>query len=90
MKTGLLSRLRRLEETQVAQLDDFIEVQYGNLKHLPDRYVGLRHTVTVGRNADGTYEWEERPGPAPAAERDRGRHTVIQVNYFDKKPKLDQ
>jgi hypothetical protein len=35
------------------------------LKELPADYTGERHIVTVGRDPDGNYHWEERPDPEP-------------------------
>lgn len=49
-----------------------IVVQYGYLKTLPDDYTGPRHVATVmqlppGPDGENWFEWEERPGPAPAS-----------------------
>lgn len=41
------------------------EFQTGHLKQLPPEYTSDRHVVTVGRDPNGTYRWEERPGPEP-------------------------
>jgi hypothetical protein len=65
MKATSLSRLKRLEEVQAIENLPPIEFQTGYLKELPPDYTGDRHIVTVGRDPDGTYRWEERPGPEP-------------------------
>ena len=41
----------------------------GYLNELPAEYTGERHIVAVGRDPDGTYHWEERPGPEPNDQR---------------------
>ena len=41
-------------------------IQIGYLEKLLPDYIGERHIVTVSRDQDGNYRWEERPGPAPA------------------------
>ena len=68
MKAALLKRVQRLEEVRVAACQP-PEFQVGYLKKLPAEYPGERHIVTVGRDPDGTYHWEERPGPEPDDER---------------------
>jgi hypothetical protein len=45
-----------------------VEFQVGFVKKLPAEYTGDRHIVTVGREPDGLYHWEERPGPEPNAQ----------------------
>jgi len=70
VKAAILTRLKRLEEVQATENLPLVEFQIGYLKSLPAEYRGERHIVTVGRDADGTYEWEEHPGPAP---RDEGQ-----------------
>ena len=65
MKATILTRLKRLEEVQAIENLLQVEFQIGYLKSLPVEYAGERHIVTVGRDADGTYEWEECRGPAP-------------------------
>jgi hypothetical protein len=73
MNVGLRSRLARIEaQTRQAKRSIF---KVGRLKRLPDDYVGPRHVVDVDRNAirapnEETYEFEERPGPAPRGSRD--------------------
>jgi hypothetical protein len=64
MKAALLKRLQRLEEVcgVACQPPEF---QVGYLKELPADYAGDRHLATVGRDPDGLYRWEERPGPVP-------------------------
>ena len=64
MKTALLKRLQRLEEVRGSQCRP-PEFQVGFAKKLPAEYTGDCHLVTVGRDPDGTYRWEERPGPEP-------------------------
>jgi len=64
MKAALLKRLQRLEEVRGGQCQP-PEFQVGYLKELPADYTGDRHLVTVGRDPDDTYHWEERPGPEP-------------------------
>ena len=65
MKTGLLKRLKRLEEVQATENLSPVEFQVGFVKKLPAEYAGDRHLATVGRDPDGLYHWEERPGPEP-------------------------
>ena len=64
MKAALLKRVQRLEEVRVVACNP-PEFQVGYLKKLPADYTGERHIVTVGRDPDGTYHWEERRGPEP-------------------------
>ena len=64
MKAALLKRVQRLEEVRVVASQP-PEFQVGYLKKLPAEYAGERHIVTVGRDPDGTYHWEERPDPEP-------------------------
>jgi hypothetical protein len=73
MTATLKSRLKRLE-VQTRQAERAI-IKIGRLKQLPDDYTGPRHVVDVDRNAarspnDETFEFEERPGPAPRSCRD--------------------
>jgi hypothetical protein len=68
MKAALLKRLQRLEEVRGVACQP-PEFQIGYLKKLPPEYAGDTHLVTVGRDADGTYRWEERPGPEPKEDR---------------------
>ena len=68
MKAALLKRVQRLEEVRVVACNP-PEFQVGYLKKLPADYTGERHIVTVGRDPDGTYHWEERPGPEPNDQR---------------------
>ena len=67
MKTALLKRLERLEEVRAVGSQPPVEIQLGYLKKLPPEYTGERHVVTVGRDTNGVYRWEERRG-APANE----------------------
>jgi hypothetical protein len=79
---SLLTRLKRLEQVRAAQCWPQIEVQIGQYaKKLPPEYTGERHVVTVGRLPDGKYQWEERPGPAPANEDDGDPRTILMVNF---------
>ena len=50
-----------------------VEFQVGFAKRLPAEYNGDSHLVTVGRDPDGTYRWEERPGPEP----DQGKRNSV-------------
>ena len=61
MKAALLARLKRLEEVRPVDPRP-PEFQIGYLRELPPEFTGDRHLVTVGRDPDGTYRWEERPG----------------------------
>jgi hypothetical protein len=65
MKAALLKRLKRLEQVQATEDLPSVEFQVGFVKRLPDEYTGNRHLLTIGRDADGMYQWEERPGPEP-------------------------
>ena len=64
MKAVLLKRLQRLEEVRGVACQP-PEFQVGYVKNLPAAYTGDRHLVTVGRDPDGLYHWEERPGLEP-------------------------
>jgi hypothetical protein len=68
MKSAILRRLKRLEEVRAIESLPPVELQIGYVKKLPADYTGERHVVTVGRDADGTYRWEERRGAPPASE----------------------
>ena len=72
MKAAILARLKRLEEVRGIPCRP-PEFQVGYLKELPPQYAGERHIVTVGRDANGTYQWEERRGPAS---RDEGQSNL--------------
>ena len=78
MKAGLLKRLKRLEEVRPVDNLALVEFQIGYLRSLPAEYTGDRHLVTVGRDPDGLYHWEERPGPEPADE-DQGNLPPFRV-----------
>ena len=67
MKAAPLKRLQRLEEVRATEHRP-LELQFGYLNKLPPDYTGERHVVTLGRLPDWKYQWEERPGPAPANE----------------------
>ena len=79
MRSALVTRLKRLENVQAAKRILRIELQIGYLRNLPPDYVGERHIVTVGRLADGKYQWEERPGAPPANEADGDSTMIIRV-----------
>ena len=68
MKAALMKRVQRLEEVRGVACQP-PEFQVGYLKALPADYTGERHFVTVGRDPDGLYHWEERPGPEPNDQR---------------------
>ena len=85
---SLLTRLKRLEKVRAADRLPQIELQIGYLKKLPPEYTGERHVVTVDRLSDGTYHWEERPGPAPAIEDDGDARTIIRVVFGEAKDGL--
>jgi hypothetical protein len=55
-----------------------VEFQVGFVKRLPAECTDDRHLVTVGRDPDGLYHWEERPGPEPADE-DQGNRPPFRV-----------
>jgi len=87
MRSAILARLKRLEQVRPAHSRP-PEFQIGYLERLPAEYTGDRHTVTVSRDPDGKYRWEERPGPAPANE-DDGKpppFRVILVSARDSQP----
>jgi len=65
MKAALLKRLKHLEQVRGTENLPPAEFQVGYVNRLPAEYAGERHFVTVGRDPDGTYHWEERPGPEP-------------------------
>ena len=75
---SLLSRLKRLEEVRsVEQGNGPMIVEFGYVvKRLSADYSGSRHLVTLGRLADGKYQWEERPGPAPTEQQSQNRLIV--------------
>ena len=84
MKAALLKRLQRLEEVRAAEPRP-LELQFGYLKKLPPDYTGERHVVTLGRLPDGNYQWEERPGLAPANEDEDCSKTIIRINLVEAK-----
>ena len=65
---ALLTRIKRLETVHTIERLPRVELQIGYLKKLPADYTGERHEVTAGRLPDGTYLWEELPGPPPVSE----------------------
>ena len=86
MKTRLLSRLKRLERTRAAGMKCTYKNQVGNLQKLAPDYTGERHLVTISRYPDGRYEWEERPGPAPADLISDDEEGVIRICYVQADP----
>jgi len=64
MRSALLARVKRLEQVRPADSRP-PKFQIGYLEKLPPDYTGDRHIVTVSRDPDGKYRWEERLGPAP-------------------------
>ena len=73
---SVVSRLARLERlNRLSTGPKRLRIQYGYLKTLPDDYRGPRHTVTVRQlppvePGQDWFEWEERAGPEPVADRD--------------------
>ena len=65
MKAALLKRLKHIEEVQAIENLPPVEFQVGFVKRLPAECNGDHHLVTVGRDPDGLYHWEEWPGPEP-------------------------
>ena len=66
MKTGVLTRLKRLESVRaVEQSHRPFKIEFAYLKLLPREYSGPRHRVKVGQRPDGRDEYEERPGDTP-------------------------
>ena len=87
MRSALLARLKRLEQLRPADSRP-PEFQIGYLEKLPPDYTGDRHIVTVSRDPDGKYRWEERPGPASASQ-DDGKlppFRVVLVSASDSQP----
>jgi hypothetical protein len=87
---SVVARLARLErESRLSRAPWRLRIEYGNLTTLPDDYTGPRHTVTVrqlAKDSDGHdwFDWEERPGPAPAANAtDSSDELLIRVCYVD-------
>jgi hypothetical protein len=80
----VLKRLQRLEEVRAAEPRP-LELQFGYLKKLPPDYTGERHVVTLGRLPDGNYQWEQRPGPAPANEDEDYSKTIVRINLVEAK-----
>jgi hypothetical protein len=77
---ALLTRIKRLETKRAIERLPPVELQIGYLKRLPEEYAGERHVVTVGRDPDGNYRWEERPGLAPTNEEEGNAGTIIRIN----------
>ena len=71
----VLARLQRLE-ARMTPSEPPPKLRYGYLTPLPDDYVGERHIVTISRKEEGPHseccEFEERPGPGPAQNIERG------------------
>jgi hypothetical protein len=70
----------RLETKHAIERLPSVELQIGYLKKLPEQYAGERHVVTVGRDPDGNYLWEERPGLAPTNEEEGNARRIIRIN----------
>ena len=72
---------RRLEKLEAAEqskdISNRVGFEMGWCQKLPPD-VGERHMVEVSQLPDGKYEWEERPGRAPADEDDST--TIIRLN----------
>ena len=87
---SLLPRLARLEQQlQIRPQNQKIKVQYGNLKQLPEHYIGPRHVIGVKQISPESpgeewFEWEERPGPGPPS-KDTGKtdDLIVQVCYVE-------
>ena len=73
MRAALLARLKHLEEVMATESVPPAEFQVGFVKKLPAEYTGDRYLVTVGRDSDGLYHWEEQPGPEP----DQGKRNSV-------------
>ncbi len=96
---SVVSRLARLEQlNRLRPRPQRIRIERGYLKTLPDDYTGPRHVVTVRQippeeiappeRDSNWFEWEERPGPGPAANATGpDDELVIQVHYVEMKPK---
>lgn len=91
---AIARRLCRLENRNVlSTAAQRFRIQYGYLKRLPDDYTGPRHTVTVQQLATDAvghewFEWEERPGRAPAANVTGSNDDIlVRVCYVEGKPK---
>ena len=80
MKAALVKRLQHLEQVPTLEDQGPVEIQLGHLKKLPPEYAGERHVVTVGRDPDGRYQWEERLGLAPANEEEGNARRIIRLN----------
>ena len=74
---ALLTRIKRLETVHAIEHLPPVEVQIGYIKELPEEYAGERHVITVGRDTNGTYRWEERRGAPLASE--EGPTSIIRV-----------
>jgi hypothetical protein len=83
-----LERLNRLSTAPQR-----LRIHYGYLKTLPDDYVGRRHVVTVKQlqpvePGEDWYEWEERPGAAPASTvSSPNGELLVRVSYVEAKPR---
>ncbi len=66
-RSTLLSRLERLEVQTAASHQ--VRIRLGDLRRLPDDYVGERHIVVAkelpSKNGQEWVEFEEVPGPDP-------------------------
>ena len=79
MRIALLRRLKRLETVRTIESAPEVELQIGYVKELAEEYVGEGHIVTVGRDSEGHYQWEERPGPEPASETEANASSIVRV-----------
>jgi hypothetical protein len=68
-RAALLARLERLEHRAIPRPSQCFKLRLGDLRRLPESYVGARHVVIVKHLApQGDQEWveyEEVPGPNP-------------------------
>jgi len=93
------SRLARLEQVNRQRTaPQHLRIEYGNLKTLPDDYIGPRHVVMLkqippeelppAERAKPWFEWEERPGPEPVTTASLPNDEIlVQVHYVETKPK---
>jgi hypothetical protein len=96
---SVVSRLARLErENRLSTGPQRLRIQYGNLKTLPDEYIGPRHTVVVKQippeelppasRTEPWLDWEERAGPEPVSNATGPSDEIlVQVCYVEAKPK---
>jgi hypothetical protein len=87
----VVSRLARLEQrNRLSTAPQRLRIQFGDLKTLPDDYIGPRHTVTVKHlppqeRGEDWFQWEERPGPEPASTATGpSGELVVRVSYVER------